>query len=177
MTECSRGESLQLLRKRLFGRLQEGKPVPPSIRKIPRLRSARNDYSSFTGLLKKEKTWLWEVSSVALQQKLRDLGQAFQNFFDGRCGCPNFKSKHDKQAARFASNAFTLHGKKLSVRSWDCPRCEASHDRDINAADNIRTAGLAGASQKANDSGGHRKTRDAFRIERCRPTAHGPVNE
>jgi transposase len=114
---------------------------------------------------------------VALQQKLRDLGQAFQNFFDGRCGCPNFKSKHDKQAARFASNAFALHGKELSVRSWDCPRCEASHDRDINAADNIRTAGLAGASQKANDSGGHRKTQDAFRIERSRPTAHGPVNE
>ena len=65
--------------------------------------------------LKKEKTWLREVSSVALQQKLRDLDQAFQNFFDGRCGYPNFKSKHDKQAARFASNAFTLHGKKLSV--------------------------------------------------------------
>jgi putative transposase len=52
---------------------------------------------------------------VALQQKLRDLDQAFLNFFDGRCGYPNFKSKHDKQAARFASNAFTLHGKKLSV--------------------------------------------------------------
>jgi putative transposase len=65
--------------------------------------------------LKKEKTWLREVSSVALQQKLRDLDQAFENFFEGRCGYPNFKSKHDKQAARFASNAFTLHGKKLSV--------------------------------------------------------------
>ena len=347
--------------------------------------------------LKKEKTWLREVSSVALQQKLRDLDQAFQNFFDGQCGYPNFKSKHDKQAARFASNAFTLHGKKLSVakvpgslnvrwsrdlpeeakptsvtltkdsagryfvsitctmpdpepkptvtdesgnkksvgidlgiadivvtsdgwksgnpkyleddlyrlqkaqrrlsrkekngpdgpsenwkkqkrrvarihaeikdkredflhklshkivdenqiialeslsvkgmqqnrslarsisdtgwstlvrmieykaeeagrtvvkidrwfpstkrcsecgyvteskplsvRSWDCPRCEASHDRDINAAENIRTAGLAGAFDKANDSGGHSKTRDAFRIERSRLNAHGPVNE
>ena len=65
--------------------------------------------------LKKEKTWLREVSSVALQQKLRDLDQAFQNFFDGQCGYPNFKSKHDKQAARFASNAFTIHGKKISV--------------------------------------------------------------
>jgi len=39
---------------------------------------------------KKEKTWLREVSSVALQQKLRDLDQAFQNFFDGRGGYPNF---------------------------------------------------------------------------------------
>ncbi len=50
--------------------------------------------------LKKEKTWLREVSSVALQQKLRDLDQAFQNFFDGRCGYPNFKSKHDFHASR-----------------------------------------------------------------------------
>jgi putative transposase len=72
---------------------------------------------------------------------------------------------------------YVTESKPLSVRSWDCPRCEASHDRDINAAENIRTAGLAGASQKANDSGGHSKTRDAFRIERSGANAHGPVNE
>jgi putative transposase len=30
--------------------------------------------------------WLSDVSSVALQQKLRDLEQAFQTFFDGRTG-------------------------------------------------------------------------------------------
>lgn len=59
--------------------------------------------------------WLSNVSSVALQQKLRDLEQAFQNFFDGRTGYPNFKRKHGKQTARFASNAFTLYGKALSV--------------------------------------------------------------
>lgn len=68
--------------------------------------------------LKKEKTWLREVSSVALQQKLRDLDQAFENFFEGRCGYPNFKSKHDKQAARFASNAFTLHKKSCRWRRY-----------------------------------------------------------
>lgn len=59
--------------------------------------------------------WLSNVSSVALQQKLRDLEQAFQNFFDGRAGYPTFKRKHGKQAVRFASNAFTLYGKALSV--------------------------------------------------------------
>jgi len=64
---------------------------------------------------KKEKEWLRNVSSVALQQKLRDLEQAFQNFFDGRAGYPNFKRKHGKQSARFASNAFTRYGKALSV--------------------------------------------------------------
>lgn len=26
----------------------------------------------------------------------------------------------------------------LSVRSWQCPQCQTQHDRDVNAAKNLR---------------------------------------
>jgi putative transposase len=33
---------------------------------------------------------------------------------------------------------------KLSVRNWTCPVCNTEHDRDVNAAKNIRTVGTTG---------------------------------
>lgn len=47
-------------------------------------------------LLKKEKTFLKDADSIALQQALRHLDTAFQNFFrDKNVGYPRFKSKKD----------------------------------------------------------------------------------
>ncbi|MFF4959799.1 RNA-guided endonuclease InsQ/TnpB family protein [Streptomyces sp. NPDC001222] len=58
------------------------------------------------------RAWLGEVSSVILQQSLRDLDTAYRNFFDGlkgkrpKTGPPRFKSKRDtRQAIRFTANA------------------------------------------------------------------------
>ncbi|MGW3916859.1 RNA-guided endonuclease InsQ/TnpB family protein [Streptomyces sp. NPDC005070] len=59
-----------------------------------------------------ERVWLGEVSSVVLQQSLRDLDTAYRNFFDGlkgkrpKMGAPRFKSKRDsRQSVRFTANA------------------------------------------------------------------------
>ena len=74
-------------------------------------------------LLKKqeETSWLDEVSSVPLQQALRNLDRAFRNFFEGRAHCPTFKKKRDQQSATYASNAFSWDGKSLTLAKMDEP--------------------------------------------------------
>ena len=62
-----------------------------------------------TSKKKKEETeWLSEVSAVTLQQSLRNLNQAFTNFFEGRAEYPSFKSKHGDQTARYVGTAFDI---------------------------------------------------------------------
>ena len=45
---------------------------------------------------------------------------------------------------RCSSCGYTLPFLALNTRRWVCPECKTEHDRDTNAAINIKTAGLAG---------------------------------
>jgi putative transposase len=55
------------------------------------------------------------------------------------------------------SSCGQIGGKKeLSVREWTCLFCGKTHDRDVNAARNIKVAG--GLSETQNGHGGRRKS-------------------
>lgn len=68
-----------------------------------------------------EKTWLNEVSSVCLQQSLRNLDVAFVNFFKKRGGYPSFKSRKNGGSARFLDNAFRIEGDNLFLAKIKTP--------------------------------------------------------
>ncbi len=67
--------------------------------------------------------WLSEVSSVVLQQSLRDLQTAWHNYFSSKkgerngkqVGQPKFKKKSSRQTIRFAKNAFSLHSQSVKL--------------------------------------------------------------
>jgi len=74
-------------------------------------RQERVDYKQTSGMLtewKKQEDlqFLNEVSSVPLQQGLRNLQKAFTNFWAGRTKYPNFKKKRSGGSAEFTRAAF-----------------------------------------------------------------------
>lgn len=74
----------------------------------------------------------WGMFTMFLQYKLADIGKQLvrvDKFFASSqtCSCCGYKNPGIKD---------------LSVRVWDCPECGTHHDRDVNAAINIRNEGM-----------------------------------
>lgn len=73
--------------------------------------------------------WLNAADSIALQQSLRDLETAYQNFFKGRNGYPKYKSKHNhKQTYRTISKGIRIEGKNLNLPKLGLVRMEQSRE-------------------------------------------------
>jgi len=83
-------------------------------------------YNALSGILTLTKKteareWLKDVSSVPLQQALKNLDTAYKNFFDSCNGKrkgkkakpPRFKKKTNAQSATFTKTAFSLSGKSV----------------------------------------------------------------
>jgi putative transposase len=68
-----------------------------------------------------ERAFLYEVSSVVLQQSLRNLDAAFTNFFQKRANYPRFKAKHGYQSVRYATNAFTYREDQITLAKQSAP--------------------------------------------------------
>ncbi|QTR47924.1 transposase [Thiothrix litoralis] len=68
-----------------------------------------------------ERLFLNDVSSVPLQQCLRNQQTAFKNFFEGRAKYPVFKSKKHRQSAEFTYRAFTFRNGELKLAKCDVP--------------------------------------------------------
>jgi len=63
----------------------------------------------------KEHLWLKEVSSVSLQQSLRDLDKAFTNFFSKRAKYPRFKKKNSRQSVRYTKGGFSIKNSIVTI--------------------------------------------------------------
>lgn len=68
-----------------------------------------------------EFSFLNDVSSVPLQQCLRNQQTAFKNFFEGRAKYPVFKSKKHRQSAEFTYRAFSYRNGELKLAKCDKP--------------------------------------------------------
>ena len=74
----------------------------------------------------------WGMFTTFLQYKLEEQGKKLvkvDKFFASSQMCSACGYKNPKT-------------KNLAVRAWECPRCGKHHDRDVNAAINIRNEGM-----------------------------------
>ena len=84
-----------------------------------------------------ETKWLSEVDSTSLQQSVRNLGKAYDNFFrrvkQGQTpGFPKFKKKHNRkqsyQTVYTHSTDFKIHSNRIRIRNVGYVRFRSSLD-------------------------------------------------
>lgn len=72
----------------------------------------------------KERQWLSSVPAVVLQQSVRDLNQAFKNWFASlkgkrkgirKVGAPQFKKRSNRQSIRFTKRTFKINERTVSL--------------------------------------------------------------
>ena len=96
-----------------------------------------NETSALMTQLKsdEEHLWLKEVDSVALQQSLRDLDAAYQNFFKHDKGYPKYKSRRNRQQSYRTMN-IKIEGRRIKLPKVGLVRFEQSREffgRILNA--------------------------------------------
>lgn len=88
--------------------------------------------------LKKDLDWLKDVSSVALQQSLRNLDVAFSNFFKGQNRYPKFKNRNKRQSFRLVNSGFNIKDGKLYIaKSKEPLEVKWSRDLDLSKINSI----------------------------------------
>jgi putative transposase len=59
--------------------------------------------------------WMLEVTKCAPQLAIKDLGAAFENFFEGRTEWPRFKKKGQRESFRISNDQFAVEGQKIRI--------------------------------------------------------------
>ena len=77
--------------------------------------------------------WLTEVDSIALQQSLRNLDNAYQNFFrevkkGGAVGFPRFKKKHDSRKSYTTKQNIKVFDRSIKLPKLGKVKCRVSRD-------------------------------------------------
>ena len=97
-----------------------------------RIRSYKEDgvslsYKKTSGMLtvlKRDRDHLWlnEIDSMALQEALRNLDRAYQNFFKGNAKFPRFHTKHSRQSYRTRNqgNGIRIVGNTVRIPKVGC---------------------------------------------------------
>jgi putative transposase len=91
--------------------------------------------------------WLLSNHKIARTVSDQHLGE-IKRQLSYKCNWYNkkFKKVSEKLTIQTCNNCGYIFKKasSLKIRSWLCPECGIIHDRDINAAKNIKTVSLAG---------------------------------